>query len=77
MREGSTQMRGVYTHTPSSAVYLSLLECKAEAASECRDGASPCQTEKAQSSSAIGIVCAPRLPCSWSALKQKQIALQP
>ena len=61
----------------SSTVYLSLVECKGEAAAECRDGASPCQREKAQSSWAIGTMCAPRLACSWFALKQKQIVLQP
>lgn len=33
---------------------LSLLECKCEVASQCSDGASPCQREEASSLSATG-----------------------
>lgn len=62
-------MEGVYPL--SSTVYLSFLECKCEAASECRDGASPCQREEALSLSGAGTLCAPWLTCSSCALKQK------
>lgn len=59
-------MEGVYP--PSSSVYLSLLECKCEVASEYRDGASPCQREEAPSFSATGTLVCPvadmKLMCS-------------
>lgn len=64
-------MEGVYPL--SGTVYLSFLECKCEAASECRDGASPCQGEEAPSLSAAGTSCAPWLTCSSCALKQKKL----